>query len=67
VLNGRSMSRFKRAGEVSAQIRESMRVASGSETGFSETGSGFGAVRMRAMLQALAPRSRTFGKRRLIS
>lgn len=67
VLKGRSTSRCRSAGECSAQMRESMRVARGSETDSSEAVSGFGAVRMRAILQAFAPRSRTLGNLRLMS
>ena len=44
-----------------------MRVDRGSDSGFEGSGSGLGTVRARAMLQALAPRSRTWGKERLIS
>jgi hypothetical protein len=59
-LNERSTSRWRKVGEVSAEVRCERRVDSGGE-------SGFGTVRARAMLQALAPRSRTEGKWRFIS
>lgn len=49
------------------QVSFDMRVASGSDFPVGETGSGFGAVNARAMLQLLAPRSRTWGNVRFIS
>ena len=60
-LKGREASRWRRAGAVSAEVRWPRRVERGGEVG-----SG-GCVRDRAMLHALAPRSRTVGKCRLIS
>ena len=59
-LKGRSASRWSRVGEVSAEVRCERRVERGGE-------SGVGTVRARAMLQALAPRSRTEGKWRFMS
>ena len=52
-LNGREASRWRRVEDESAELRWSRRVERGGEAG-----SG-GWVRARAMLQALAPRSRT--------
>ena len=50
-------SRLRRVGDVSAEVRCERRVVSGVEE----------AVRARAMLQAFAPRSRTWGKCRFMS
>lgn len=61
LLKGRSSSRWRRAREVSAQVSCSMRSERGGELPVGETGSGSGAVRARAMLQLLAPMSRTWG------
>ena len=67
LLKGRSMSRFRRAGEVSTQVSLEMRSDIGGEVPVGEMGSGSGAVRARATLQLLAPRSRTLGISRLMS
>jgi hypothetical protein len=64
-LNGREESLWRRSCEVSAQVSSDIREERGGEFGI--TGSGSGVVRARAMLQLLAPRSRTFGNCRLIS
>ena len=56
-LNGRSASRRSRVADESAEVREPMRAVRGGEL----------CVTARAMLQALAPRSSTAGKCRLIS
>ncbi len=60
MLNGREASRWSNVGEESADVRCESLVASGGD-------SGTGTVRARPMLQALAPRSRTLGKWRLMS
>ena len=65
LLKGRSSSRCKRVGAESAQVRCPMRVPIGADLSF--VGSRSGRDRIRARLQALAPRSRTLGKLRLIS
>lgn len=65
LLKGRSSSRLRRVGAESAHVRWPMRVPMGADLSF--VGSRSGRERMRARLQALAPRSRTFGKLRLIS
>ena len=59
-LKGSSASRWRSVGELSAEVRCEKRVDRGGE-------SGVGAVRARAILQALAPMSRTEGKWRLMS
>ncbi len=51
---------MRSVGEVSAEVIWERRVDRGGE-------SGVGTVRVRAILQAFAPRSRTLGKCRLIS
>ena len=56
LLKGREESRFRRVGELSAQVRWLRRVESVGCV-----------VRARAMWQALAPRSRTEGKCRFMS
>ena len=61
VLNGREASRWRRVGEASADVRCERRVDRGGDEGKG------GWVSARAMLQALAPRSRTQGKERLMS
>ncbi len=48
-------------------MRWVMRLANGVESGLLGSGSGSGRVRALAILQELAPRSRTCGKLRLIS
>ena len=58
LLNGREASRCRRVGEGSADVRWLRRVHG--VTGGSDVVEGI--VRARAMLQALAPRSRTVGK-----
>ena len=59
-LNGREASRWSSVGEESADVRcESLEESGGD--------SGTGTVRARPMLQALAPRSRTLGRWRLMS
>lgn len=65
MLKGRSSSRWRRVGAESAHVRWPMRVPIGADSSF--VGSRSGRERMRARLQALAPRSRTLGKLRLIS
>ena len=60
LLNGKDASRCKRVEEESAAVSCESRVVSGAAIGAAgsdEVGGGF--VRARAMLQALAPRSRT--------
>jgi hypothetical protein len=61
------MSRLRRVGEDSAAVKWDIRVDSGGDVALLGSGSGSGRVRARAMLQAFAPRSRTWGKWRLIS
>ena len=56
-LKGAVESRFRRVGDVSAEVRCERRVVSEVEE----------VVRARAMLQAFAPRSRTWGKCRFTS
>lgn len=58
---GRASSRWRRVGEVSAQVRCVMRELAGGSVGER------GVVRARERLQALAPRSRMCGKSRLMS
>lgn len=67
LLKGRSASRYKRVAEESTAVRCEMRVDNGGDSGFLGSGSGSGRVRALAILQALAPRSKTCGKWRLIS
>ena len=57
MLKGAVESRLRKVGEVSAEVRCVRRVVSGVEE----------VVRARAMLQAFAPRSRTWGKCRFMS
>lgn len=52
LLKGRSISRWRRVGDESAEVKEEMRVVIGGEE----------RVEARAMLHALAPRSSTAGK-----
>lgn len=66
-LKGSSASRYSCVAEASAATSSVMRVARGGEVGLAGSGSGLGRVRARAMLQVLAPRSRTRGKWRLMS
>ncbi len=56
-LKGRSTSRWRRVGEESAEVRDEIRSVTGGDE----------SVRARAMLHALAPKSRTVGNCRLIS
>src|ERR1700761_4428660 len=58
-LKGRSASRCRSEYDGSAAVIFLMRVASGTDTGFVEYSSGSRFVRIREMLQAFAPRSRT--------
>ena len=67
LLKGSVLSRWRRVGELSAEIRWSILVEREGEVGFEGSGSGFGATRARAILQLLAPKSRTVGKCRFIS
>lgn len=67
LLKGRSISRWRRTLEVSTQVSWEIRSERGGDSPLGETRSGVGVVRARAMLQLLAPRSRTFGISRLIS
>lgn len=67
LLKERSVSRCRRALEVSTQVSCEIRSESGGDSPVGETRSGVAVVRARAMLQLLAPRSRTFGISRLIS
>ena len=67
-----SGSRWRRVGDGSADVRWERRVDRGAEEEGEEGASGGGAEawleeRMRAILQALAPRSRTVGKCRFMS
>lgn len=62
-LKGRWASRLRRIGDQSAEVRDVRRVCSGGSVGM---GGGV-VVRTRAILQALAPRSRTDGKCRFMS
>lgn len=66
-LNGRSISLFSRVGDESAAVRCEIRVERGGDEVLLGSGSGLGRVRARAILQAFAPRSRTWGKWRLMS
>ena len=59
-MNGRLAARGSNVGEESADVRCESLVESGGE-------SGTGTVRARPILQALAPRSRTLAKWRLMS
>jgi hypothetical protein len=71
LLKGSSASRFKRAGDVSTQVRFPIRsesvVASPVSAPVSGSRLGIGVVSARAILQLFAPRSRTLGNVRLMS
>lgn len=67
LLKSSFASRYRRDSEESAATSSDIFVARGGAWGWEGSGSGFSWTRARAMLQELAPRSRTFGNCRLIS
>lgn len=67
LLKGRSTSRCNNVGDESAAVRCDNRVERGGDEVLFGSMSGSGSVRARAILQAFAPTSRTFGKCRLMS